>query len=140
MKYLKWYGWALLALVGISLASLGIKAALFPAKVAHTAVNAAGAVVEKTLNSDNIINSYEWFFDTHAQLEARRGQITAHAGLVKAETDGKERARLNIELSAMRQSCRDMATKYNANSIKANKGLFKSGGLPETIQLSYCET
>lgn len=60
MKYAKWYGLALLALVGFSLAGLGIKAVLFPASMAHTAVNAAGAVVEKTLNSDNVLNSYEW--------------------------------------------------------------------------------
>lgn len=139
MKYMKWYGLALLALIGLSLAALFIKIVLFPVNAAHTAVNAAGAVVEKTLNSDNVINSYEWFFDTNAQLEARRGQIEAHATLVKQETNKMERSRLNMELAAMQQSCRDMATKYNANSAKANKGIFKSQGLPEAIKLSDCE-
>jgi len=89
VKYAKWYGLTVLALVGFSLAVLGLKVALSPAKVAHTAVNAAGAVVDKTLNADNVLNSYEWFYDTNAQWEARRGQIVAHAGLVKAEQDPK---------------------------------------------------
>lgn len=139
MKYAKWYLWAILALAGFSLAVLGIKVVLFPAKVAHTAVNSAGAVVEKTLNSDNVLNNYEWFFDTNAQYESRRGQITAHAGLVKVEQDQKERSRLNMELAAMRQSCRDMAAKYNANSEKANKSIFKSKGLPEALNINTCE-
>lgn len=107
--------------------------------VIGTAATAPGRVVNKTLGTDNIISSYEWFYDTNAQFDSRRGQIKAHAALAKAEEDPKERSRLNIELGAMRQSCRDMATKYNANSEKANKAIFKSRGLPETLQLNDCE-
>ncbi|MEY4376119.1 MAG: hypothetical protein RJB26_669 [Pseudomonadota bacterium] len=107
--------------------------------VIGTAATAPGRVVNKTLGADNIISSYEWFYDTNAQFDSRRGQIKAHAALARAEEDPKERARLNIELGAMRQSCRDMATKYNANSEKANKSIFKSRGLPETLQLNDCE-
>jgi len=107
--------------------------------VIGTAATAPGRVVNKTLGTDNIIASYEWFYDTNAQWDARRNQITAHAALVKQEADPKERSRLNVELAAMRQSCRDMATKYNANSAKANKSIFKSRGLPEAINLSDCE-
>lgn len=113
--------------------------ALHIAGVLGTAASAPGRVVNKTLGTDNIISSYEWFYDTNAQFDARRGQIKAHAALAKTEEDAKERSRLNIELGAMRQSCRDLATKYNANSEKANKSIFKSRGLPETLQLNECE-
>jgi hypothetical protein len=139
MKYLKWYGIGLLVLVGVSFAVLGIKAVLFPVNVAHTAVNSAGVVVEKTLNADNVLNNYEWFFDTNASITSRQGQIAGHVMLVKEEVDAKERSRLNMELAAMRQSCRDMVTKYNANSEKANKSLFKSRGLPEVLNINVCE-
>ena len=107
--------------------------------VIGTAATAPGRVANKTLGTDNIISSYEWFYDTNAQFDSRRGQIKAHAALAKAEEDPKERSRLNIELAAMRQSCRDMATKYNANSEKANKSIFKSRGLPETLNINDCE-
>ena len=107
--------------------------------VIGTAATAPGRVVNKTLGTDNIISSYEWFYDTNAQFDSRRGQINAHAAPAKAEEDPKERSRLNIELAAMRQSCRDMATKYNANSEKANKSIFKSRGLPETLNINDCE-
>ena len=103
------------------------------------AASAPGRVINKTLGTDNIITSYEWFYDTNAQFDSRRSQVKAHAGLVAAETDAKERQRLNVELAAMRQSCRDLATKYNANSEKANKAIFKSNGLPDTLQLNTCE-
>lgn len=140
MKYAKWYGVVLLSVLGITIALFGIKLVLLPVKAGSTVVNSAGGVLDRTLNADNVLNSYEWFFDTHAQWEARRSQITAHAEMVEQEVDRKERSRLNIELAAMRQSCRDMATRYNAMSEKANKSLFKSRGLPETINPSDCET
>lgn len=116
-----------LAMVGHALGVIG------------TVATAPGRVVGKTLETDNIIASYEWFYDTSAQFDARLGQIRSHTSLVKAEDNPAERSRLNIELAAMRQSCRDMAAKYNANSEKANKALFKSRGLPPTLQLSDCE-
>lgn len=107
--------------------------------VVGTVATAPGRVINKTLGTENIISSYEWFYDVNAQFDSRVGQIREHAALVKAEGDGKERSRLQIELSAMRQSCRDLATKYNANSEKANKSLFKSRGLPETLSTTTCE-
>jgi hypothetical protein len=107
--------------------------------VIGTVATAPGRVLNRTLGTDNIVSSYEWFFDTNAQFDARRSQIKAHSALVKAEEDSRERSRLNIELGAMQQSCRDMATKYNANSEKMNKSVFKSRGLPESLQLNSCE-
>ena len=139
MKYVKWFGLTLLAMVGLSLAVFGVKTILLPANAAHTAVSSANEIVGKTLNSDNILANYEWFYDMSAQWEARRGQIVAHAGLVKEESDTNEHSRLNMELAAMRQSCRDMAAKYNANSEKVNKSLFKSRELPESLNINFCE-
>jgi hypothetical protein len=102
-------------------------------------LTAPGRVVNKTLGTDNIIASYEWFYDVNAQYISRASQVRGHATLIVAETDPKERSRLSIEIAAMRQSCRDLVTKYNANSEKANKSLFKSRGLPETLEISTCE-
>lgn len=104
-----------------------------------TVATAPGRVVNKTLETDNIVSSYEWFYDVNAQFDARRGQIAGHTKLIATEQDKQERSRLNIELAAMRQSCRDLATKYNANSEKANKSLFKSRGLPESLSTTTCE-
>lgn len=102
--------------------------------------SAPSRVLSKTLGTENIITSYEWFFDANAQYVARRGQVKSHAALIKDVTDSQERQRMTIELGSMRQSCRDLVTRYNANSAKANKSLFKSNNLPEALELSTCET
>lgn len=131
--------WVLLALIGLSLFGLVAKIMFFPANVAHTAINSANGVVSKTLDSANVLHSYEWFFDVNANTIARVNQIRAHAKLRTEETDAKERSRLAIDLSAMQQSCRDLVTKYNANSAKANKTMFKSNNLPEVLSIAQCE-
>lgn len=102
-------------------------------------ITAPGRVLNKTLETENILASYEYFYDVNAQFNARRDQIKGHVALLTTESDPKERSRLSIEIAAMRQSCRDMAAKYDANSKKANKAIFKSSGLPETLQQSDCE-
>lgn len=123
---------------GAILAGLCIWMALHVAGVVGTAATAPGRVVTKTLETNNIIQNYEWFYDVNAQFEARKGQIKAHSKLL-ATADAKEKSMLNIELGAMQQSCRDLATKYNANSQKMNTSVFKSNNLPSTLSTNECE-
>lgn len=89
--------------------------------------------------------NYSWFFDTHAAYESRVGQIDAQEVLLSTAeeapppVDSQELARLRIELSGMRQSCRDLASKYNAQASKIHKGVFLSNKLPTTLDASRCE-
>lgn len=139
MNYIKWVVFGLLALAAVSLIGIAAKVVLFPAMVAGTVINSAEGVVKKTLNADNVIHNYEWFYDTNAAIESRLGQIKSHSSLVKT-ADAGERSTLNMEMSAMMQTCRDLTTKYNANSEKVNRSLFKSNGLPESFPVSICES
>jgi hypothetical protein len=107
--------------------------------VIGTAATAPGRVINKTLSTDNIITSYEWFHDSNAQFKSRVAQISSHKYLIKEETNPQEKSRLNIDLSAMKQSCRDLAVRYNANSQKMNKSIFKGDSLPETLNIQLCE-
>lgn len=99
---------------------------------------APGRVVSKTLETNNIIGSYEGFFNRKAAYDARVAQIDEFEQMAKDNTDPAEAQRLRIELSAMRQSCRDIATTYNADSAKANKSIFRDGDLPLTLSESAC--
>ncbi len=130
---LKWglFAIAILAVLGAVLSLTG---------VLGTVATAPGRVVNRTLETGNILGSYEYFFDTNAQYVSRVHQIKGHRQLLAGETDPKEHIRLNIELAAMQQSCRDLVTRYDANSAKANKSLFKSHSLPETLDISTCES
>lgn len=114
-------------------------AAIALALTACNVTNAPVNVANKTFETNNIIHSYEWFYNVNANYTARTAQVAEYAGYLKTETDPKEKARLRMESSAMRVSCRDLVTKYNAESQKVNKRLFKSGNLPETLSIEPCE-
>lgn len=100
---------------------------------------APGRVISKTLETDNIIQSYEWFYDVNAAYIARVNQIKDFETFLADESnDVKEKRLLRVEVSAVRQSCRDLVTKYNANSEKMNKSIFKGWALPETLGVVSC--
>jgi hypothetical protein len=105
---------------------------------AGSIATAPGRVISKTLETDNIIHSYEWFYDVHAAYLSRVGQIREFKKLDRAE-DAAEAARERVELSAIRQTCRDLATKYNADSQKMNKSIFRGWSLPEALDMGTCE-
>lgn len=102
-------------------------------------VTAPERVVNRTLETDNIIMSYEWFFDANAQYEARIGQLAQYKTLLTDTGSDGERNRMRMEQAAIAQSCRELVTKYNANSIKLNKEFFKSKKLPVELSLSSCD-
>lgn len=102
-------------------------------------LSTGGRLISKTLDTNNIIQSYEWFHDVNGNVQARVAQIKNFKTLVgQAVNDPAEGSRLRIELSAIQQSCRDMTTKYNAQSGKVNKTIFKNG-VPDRLEPSICE-
>ena len=100
---------------------------------------APARVVNKTMETNNIIGSYEWFYDSKAQYDSRVSQLQSTKSFLSEESDPSLRRMLMTEFNAQQQSCRDLATRYNANSEKANKSIFKSKGLPETLSITNCE-
>lgn len=97
------------------------------------------AVVNKTLDTNNIITKYEWFFDTAGVINARVAQVKAHKTLVEQETVASEKSRLKIELAGQQQSCRDLVQSYNMNASKANVSIFKTDATPVSFSASICE-
>jgi hypothetical protein len=102
------------------------------------ALTAPSRVINKTLDTNNIIHNYEWFFDVNAAYTSRLGQIKTQKAWL-SDSKGDETNRLRIELGAMQQTCRDLATKYNANSEKMNTSVFKGWSLPDSLSMSSCE-
>lgn len=98
----------------------------------------ARGVVERTLAPDNIIHNYEWFYDTSKAFEARSAQIISYKADMVTAVDS-EKSKMRIELQAMRQVCRDLAARYNANSEKANRSIFMGGGVPNQLDPTICE-
>lgn len=100
---------------------------------------APGRVITKTLDTNNIISSYEFFHDANNQAKARVAQIAGHKAILKDTIDSAEKSRLRIELSAIQQGCRDLVGKYNANATKTNKSIFMGREAPESLNPAICE-
>ena len=101
-------------------------------------VSTPARVIDKTLETNNVIQSYEWFYDVNASYDARLNQVNQYKQMLADELDKDERYRIRTEVAAMQQTCRKLATKYNANSEKMNKSIFKGWALPDTLSLNNC--
>lgn len=118
-------------------AFIGLIALIYAATVLNVAVTPA-ALVNKTLDPNNIINNYEWFHDAHGNYNAKVRQITNHRAFLANETDPGEKNRLRIELAAQQQSCRELAERYNANATKSNRSLFMGKTAPHELNPAEC--
>jgi hypothetical protein len=123
------------ALVGLAALSMAA------CDVAGNVVSAPGRVANRTLQTDNIIFNYEYFFDVNASFQGRVAQVNQYREFFETETDPAEKSRLRTEFAAIQQSCRELANKYNANATKINRGIFKDprGVLPSSLDAASCE-
>ena len=107
--------------------------------VFNSVATAPGRVVNRTMTTDNIITSYEWFYDADGSFKARAAQVAATKALLAGETDADEIRRLKVELAGQQQSCREIATDYNARSAETNHAIFKGREAPISLSISDCE-
>lgn len=136
MKPLRIFGYGVLAIV--LLAGFVVIGSLAGSFV--SAVTAPSRVASQTLGTNNIITNYEWFHQAHANYQGRVRQIAAHRKLVDgAAGQPAEASRLTMELAAMQQSCRELATTYNARATMTNRSIFMGREAPETLNPNLCE-
>lgn len=125
-------------LIGVGLL-IAVPVGLNAIGVFNSVATAPGRVINKTLETNNIIFNYERFFNVNANYKSRVAQIEEYRPLIAGETDPAEKARLRTELSAMKQSCRELANGYNADAGKMNRSLFRDRDLPEQLDVAACE-
>lgn len=101
-------------------------------------LRSATGVVERTLDSGNVLRTYELFHDRHTAFDARVRQIMDSDRNMASERDPVERNRIRAELAAQKQSCRDIAAAYNADAAKTNRSIFQGRDLPERLDINRC--
>lgn len=106
----------------------------------------AHQVMEKTLDSDNIILNYEYFKDQHRAILAMDQKIKiAQDALDKFEKDAgprkdwdlrdkEEHSRLTANVTGTMNMKKDMVAQYNANASKTNKNIFMGKDVPQRIE------
>lgn len=106
---------------------------------------AATGVAERTMNPDNVIANYEWFKRQVQDVRAMDEKIGVASVTLEAFEksagprdawkfdDRQEWGRLNSVLLGLRNQRASMVAEYNARSQMANRTLFKTNDLPETL-------
>ncbi len=102
-------------------------------------VTAPARVLDRTVSTDNIIDSYEGFRDTYQAYKARVAQIQEFKSEKPENAD--DRMHLRVEIAGQHQSCREIVARYNSESSKANHSYFKMGGgeLPDRLDMDTCD-
>ena len=118
---------------------VAIGVGIFAVNIITQPMRTVTGVMSKTFSAENVLTKYEWFHDANGQYMSRVNQIKVSKSNMKDETDTTERQRIRIELNAQQQSCRDLVTRYNANSTKINVGIFQGREAPATLDIATCE-
>lgn len=138
--------WFIPAGIVVVILAVLLRFVFFPLFVAEKVIESAEGVVEKTLDSDNVLYNYEWFKQTCQDVQAIDVKIQNTQSTVnqfredagpRADwgfTDKDEFGRLNAVVLGLKNQRQDMVAKYNARSKMANRSIFKSGELPETLE------
>ncbi len=129
------FKWGSIAVGAVVAVSVGI----FAINVITQPMRTASGIMNKTFNADNVLHKYEWFHDTNAAYKARVNQIRESTMQYNRETNEVEKRTIRMELNAQRQSCRDLVTRYNANSIKTNVSIFQGREAPSSLDITTCE-
>jgi hypothetical protein len=95
-------------------------------------------MIAKNVDANVVQRNYEDFFNMNELIKTRIGQIASHKDIIRDNDDKAEYSRLQVELSGMKQSCREIVGRYNAQSAKLNSGFTRSSTLPVTHDSNIC--
>lgn len=113
---------------------------------AYNAFTAPARVANRTLETDNIINNYEWFKRQHndilavdKRIEIANNDVDAFKSGAGPRTDWDyedktEFSRLTSIVAGLKGNRAEMVSIYNAKSQMANRNIFKDKNLPETVE------
>lgn len=107
--------------------------------VAVGILNKPAALVAKATDTTKMLQNYEWFYEAANNFTARSAQVKQLKQTYVEETDKGEKSRLRVDLQAVQQSCRELSSKYEAQSGKIHVGYLKSNSLPESLNAKECE-
>lgn len=114
--------------------------------VANTAVDSATGVVDKTLDSNNVIYNYEYFKQAKQDIDAASAKIVDARQAASSfdnqfktrqemdREDKQESERLHAVVLGLEQERQNQVATYNARAQMANRNIFRTNDLPNHIE------
>lgn len=118
---------AIAAVVGVVVLSL-----------AGTVFGNGADLIDKTTDADNVIFTYEHFFNLNAVIEAYPAQINNARQAAEASSDQSAKDRYIAVVLGLQNKCNEDVRQYNADAQKFNRALFLDNDLPNVIGTEYC--
>ncbi|MBN2860592.1 MAG: hypothetical protein JXK93_10060, partial [Sphaerochaetaceae bacterium] len=93
-------------------------------------------VIKKATSPDNIIQSYEYFYDSYHSILAMQENVNVMKEyLVSSDATEPLKSQRSIELSGLMMNLNRCIEEYNAESRKINHNMWKADDLPYRISL-----
>lgn len=128
-----WF-WVMLVMSVIAVLGIGIWAF----QVATSNVAGAGGAIKQRNSTVNRVQKQEMFEQIAADYDGYLVKIKGLVVAVSTTTDPTDKQLRQTELIGMRQICIDAAQQFNAESRKYTSRVWKSAGLPPTLNPEEC--
>lgn len=106
----------------VVLVILAILSGSFSCHIIRNAKQSAHGIIDKTINTENIMYNYQWFYDQYNSIKAQQANLAVY------DPSSQEYKGMKLVLN------RNIAD-YNSRSSQINRSLWKASDLPYTISL-----
>ena len=101
---------------------LAIIGGSFSCHIVRNAKQSAHGIIDKTINTENIMYNYQWFYDQYNSIQAQKANLSVY------DPTSQEYKGMKLVLN------RNIAD-YNSRSSQINRSLWKATDLPHTITI-----
>jgi uncharacterized membrane protein len=133
-----WGKWAIGIILILSLVGCVLGLATGAIGTASKVASTPGKVIEKVTNVENVLNSYNQFFEVNNAYQSRLQDIKNYTDLLNNEKDEDQQRMYRQNITAMRSVCINMANKYNSSAINKTTSWFKDSNLPDSLNVDNC--
>lgn len=147
---LKIWAWVIGITLLVSVLGLITKIIFFPVHVAEKTADTTKKVVDKTLDTDNVVFNYEQFHDLYNGAQQQVQNIKNVEKQIEELKDlygedatkwpedvRKDYAHMKETIEGLQMQYNNLVSQYNSNSEKLNRKLFKDKNLPYELPLDY---
>jgi hypothetical protein len=148
--WLKVVGLFVLAIVFVGGCGIVTGVISLPFHAASATVDTAHGIIDKTLNADNALYNYEHFYDLYNDAKKQVVNIRAAQAAIEqmkrdygadmtqwSKSQQEDYSLQQSNIQGYVQMYNSIVSRYNSDSEKANRALFKAHNLPETLPLDW---
>lgn len=102
--------------------------------VAHDAATAVRTISRTTLDGNNILSNYEWYYNTYNDIKSKVSLNKMYTTKLSSDTLSQDiKDKMIVEQTGINAYIFDLCQQYNSRSSQVNRNLFKANELPASL-------